>query len=62
MPVRWGEKRLRAVVDLGSVPFEEGAGGDDLLDAFLMFQRELTRYQHSGRTEAAGAWVLVGPG
>ncbi len=34
-------------------------GGDDLLDAFLMFQRELTRYQHGGRTEAAAAWSLV---
>ena len=36
-------------------------GGDDLLDAFLMFQRELTRYQHGGRTEAAAAWSLVAP-
>ena len=36
-------------------------GGDDLLDAFLMFQRELTRYQHSGRNEAAAAWSLSAP-
>ena len=33
-------------------------GGDDLLDAYLMFQRELERYRHSGRNEAAAALSL----
>ena len=33
-------------------------GGDDLLDAFLMFQRELERYKGLGRDEAAAAWSL----
>ena len=36
-------------------------GGDDLLDAFLLFQRELARYQHSGRNEAAAALSLSAP-
>lgn len=36
-------------------------GGDDLLDGFLLFQRELDRYQHSGRNEAAAAWSLCAP-
>ena len=36
-------------------------GGDDLLDAFLLFQRELDRYQHSGRNEAAAALSLSAP-
>lgn len=33
-------------------------GADDLLDAFLMFRRELTRYKNAGRDEAAAAWSL----
>lgn len=33
-------------------------GGDDLLDVYLMFQRELERYRHSGRNEAAAALSL----
>lgn len=36
-------------------------GGDDLLDGFLLFQRELDRYQRSGRNEAAAAWSLCAP-
>ncbi|QGH68691.1 hypothetical protein [Pseudactinotalea sp. HY158] len=37
-------------------------GGGDLLDAFLMFERELRRYQTSaGRDEAAAAISIVAP-
>lgn len=36
-------------------------GGDDLLDGFLMFQRELARYQQAGRNEAAAALSLSSP-
>lgn len=36
-------------------------GGDDLLDGFLLFQRELARYQRAGRNEAAAALSLSSP-
>lgn len=36
-------------------------GGDDLLDGFLLFQRELARYQRAGRNEAAAALSLCSP-
>lgn len=34
-------------------------GGDDLLDAYTMFRREMTRFQALGRTEAAAALSLI---
>ena len=43
------------------ITLRQVCGGDDLLDGFLMFQRELTRYQHSGRNEAAAALSLSAP-
>ncbi len=36
-------------------------GGDDLLDAYLMFERELRRYKTSGRNEAAAAISIDAP-
>lgn len=36
-------------------------GGDDLLEGFLLFQRELARYQQAGRNEAAAALSLCSP-
>lgn len=36
-------------------------GGGDLLDAYLMFQRELERYRHAGRNEAAAALSISSP-
>lgn len=36
-------------------------GGGDLLDAFLMFERELRRYQAAGRNEAAAAISISAP-
>lgn len=36
-------------------------GGGDLLDAYLTFQRELERYRHAGRNEAAAALSVSSP-
>lgn len=36
-------------------------GGNDLLDAFLMFEREMSRYQKLGRNEAAAAISICAP-
>lgn len=34
-------------------------GGDDLLDAYAMFRREMTRFQTQGRIEAAAALSII---
>jgi hypothetical protein len=36
-------------------------GGGDLLDAYLMFERELRRYENAGRNEAAAAISISAP-
>lgn len=36
-------------------------GGNDLLDAYLMFERELLRYKSAGRDEAAAAISIMAP-